>query len=133
MFTKINHIGIAVKNLEESMKFYRNQLGFTFNGVDEVASQKVKVAFFKIGETNIELVQATSEDSPIAKYLEKNREGIHHICYEVEDINAALDNLKSKGVKLIDNEPRDGAHGTKVAFVHPKASGGVLTEICQVG
>ncbi len=133
MFTKINHIGIAVKNLEESMKFYRDQLGFTFNGVDEVASQKVKVAFFKIGETNIELVQATSEDSPIAKYLEKNREGIHHICYEVEDINAALDNLKSKGVKLIDNEPRDGAHGTKVAFVHPKASGGVLTEICQVG
>lgn len=133
MFTKINHIGIAVKNLEESMKFYRDQLGFTFNGVDEVASQKVKVAFFKIGETNIELVQATSEDSPIAKYLEKNREGIHHICYEVEDINAALDNLKSKGVKLIDNEPREGAHGTKVAFVHPKASGGVLTEICQVG
>ncbi len=132
MFTKINHIGVAVKNLEESMKFYKDQLGFEFNGIDEVASQKVKVAFFKIGETNIELVQATSEDSPIAKYLEKNREGNHHICYEVDDINAALEELKAKGVKLIDNEPRDGAHNTKVAFVHPKASGGVLTEICQV-
>ncbi len=133
MFKKINHIGIAVKDLETSMKFYKDQLGFQFNGTDEVASQKVKVAFFKIGETNIELVQATSPDSPIAKYLEKNKEGIHHICYEVDDIDAALEHLKSKDVKLIDNEPRPGAHGTKVAFIHPKASGGVLTEICQVG
>ncbi len=133
MFKKINHIGIAVKNLEESMKFYKDQLGFEFNGTDEVESQKVKVAFFKIGEVNIELVQATSPDSPIAKYLEKNREGIHHICYEVDDINAALNHLKEKGVKLIDNEPRDGAHNTKVAFIHPKSSGGVLTEICQPG
>ncbi len=133
MFKKINHIGIAVKNLEESMKFYKEQLGFQFNGTDEVESQKVKVAFFKIGEVNIELVQATSPDSPIAKYLEKNREGIHHICYEVEDINSVLDTLKERGVKLIDNEPRKGAHNTKVAFIHPKSSGGVLTEICQPG
>lgn len=133
MFKKINHIGIAVKNLEETMKFYKEQLGFQFNGTDEVESQKVKVAFFKIGEVNIELVQATSPDSPIAKYLEKNREGIHHICYEVEDINSVLDTLKERGVKLIDNEPRKGAHNTKVAFIHPKSSGGVLTEICQPG
>ena len=132
MYKKINHIGIAVKNLEESMKFYRDQLGFEFNGIDEVASQKVKVAMFKIGETNIELVQAISEDSPIAKYLEKNREGIHHICYEVDNIEKALEDLKAKGVKLIDNEPRKGAHNTKVAFIHPKSSGGVLTEICEM-
>jgi len=131
MFKKINHIGIAVKNLDESMKFYKDQLGFEFKGIDEVESQKVKVAFFKIGETNIELVQATSPDSPIAKYLEKNREGIHHICYEVDDIEKALEELKAKGVKLIDEKPRPGAHGTKVAFIHPKSSGGVLTEICQ--
>ncbi len=133
MYKKINHIGLAVKNLDESMKFYKDQLGFEFKGTDEVASQKVKVAFFKIGETNIELVQATSPDSPIAKYLEKNKEGIHHICYEVEDIVSTLKNLKDKGVAMIDETPRPGAHGTLVAFVHPKSSNGVLTEICQHG
>ena len=132
MYKRINHIGIAVKNIDETMKFYRDMLGFEFKGMDIVESQKVKVAMFKIGETNIELVQATSEDSPIAKYLQKNKEGIHHICYEVDNIEKALEDLKAKGVKLIDNEPRKGAHNTKVAFIHPKASGGVLTEICEL-
>jgi methylmalonyl-CoA/ethylmalonyl-CoA epimerase len=132
MYKRINHIGVAVKNLEESMRFYRDQLGFEFKGIDEVKEQKVKVAMFKIGETNIELVQATSEDSPIAKYLEKNKEGIHHICYEVDDIVKTIEELKAKGVKLINDEPKNGAHNTKVAFIHPKSSGGVLTELCEL-
>ncbi len=132
MYKKINHIGVAVKDLDEAIKLYRDQLGLEFKGTDVVESQKVKVAFFKIGETNIELVAATSEDSPIAKYLEKNREGIHHICFEVDNINEALKELKQRGVKLINEEPRKGAHGTLVAFIHPKSTNGVLTEICQV-
>ena len=132
MYKKINHIGVAVKDLDEAIKLYRDQLGLEFKGTDEVESQKVKVAFFKIGETNIELVAATSPDSPIAKYLEKNREGIHHICFEVDDINRALESLKERGVKLINEEPRKGAHNTLVAFIHPKSTNGVLTEICQV-
>ncbi len=132
MYKKINHIGVAVKDLDEAIKLYRDQLGLEFKGTDEVESQKVKVAFFKIGETNIELVAATSPDSPIAKYLEKNREGIHHICFEVDDINKALSTLKERGVKLINEEPRKGAHNTLVAFIHPKSTNGVLTEICQV-
>ena len=132
MYKKINHIGVAVKDLDEAIKLYRDQLGLEFKGTDEVESQKVKVAFFKIGETNIELVAATSPDSPIAKYLEKNREGIHHICFEVDDINKALESLKERGVKLINEEPRKGAHNTLVAFIHPKSTNGVLTEVCQV-
>ena len=132
MYKKINHIGVAVKDLDEAIKLYRDQLGLEFKGTDEVESQKVKVAFFKIGETNIELVAATSPDSPIAKYLEKNREGIHHICFEVDNINKALESLKERGVKLINEEPRKGAHNTLVAFIHPKSTNGVLTEICQV-
>ena len=132
MYKKINHIGVAVKDLDKAIELYRDQLGLEFNGIDVVESQKVKVAFFKIGETNIELVAPTSEDSPIAKYLEKNREGIHHICFEVEDINKTLNELKSRGVKLINEEPRKGAHGTLIAFIHPKSTNGVLTEICQV-
>ena len=132
MYKKINHIGVAVKDLDKAIELYRDQLGLEFKGIDVVESQKVKVAFFKIGETNIELVAPTSEDSPIAKYLEKNREGIHHICFEVEDINKTLNELKSRGVKLINEEPRKGAHGTLIAFIHPKSTNGVLTEICQV-
>ena len=132
MYKKINHIGVAVKDLDEAIKLYRDQLGLEFKGTDVVESQKVKVAFFKIGETNIELVAATSPDSPIAKYLEKNREGIHHICFQVDNINDALKTLKEKGVKLINEEPRKGAHGTLVAFIHPKSTNGVLTEICEV-
>ena len=132
MYKKINHIGVAVKDLDEAIKLYRDQLGLEFKGTDLVESQKVKVAFFKIGETNIELVAAISDDSPIAKYLEKNREGIHQICFEVDNINEALKELKQRGVKLINEEPRKGAHGTLVAFIHPKSTNGVLTEICQV-
>ena len=131
MLTKINHIGIAVKNLEISIPFYRDQLGMTFEGAEEVADQKVKVAFLVVGESRIELLEPTAEDSPIAKFLEKKGEGTHHIAYEVADIEAALADLKAKGVRLIDETPRHGAHHSLIAFLHPKATGGVLTEICQ--
>lgn len=131
MTNKINHIGIAVKNLENSIPFYRDQLGMTFEGSEEVVEQKVRVAFLKVGDSRIELLEPTSPDSPVAKFLEKNGEGIHHMAYEVADISAALAELKKKEVRLIDEQPRHGAHGSLIAFLHPKASGGVLTEICQ--
>lgn len=133
MTEKINHIGIAVKNLEAAIPFYRDQLGMEFEGTEEVAEQKVKVAFLKVGESRIELLEPTADDSPVAKFLEKNGEGIHHMAYEVTDIEAALTDLKQKGVRLIDEKPRHGAHGSLIAFLHPKATGGVLTEICQTG
>ena len=131
MTDKLNHIGIAVKNLETSIPFYRDQLGMVFEGTEEVTEQKVRVAFLKVGESRIELLEPTSPDSPVAKFLEKNGEGIHHLAYEVADITAALAELKRKEVRLIDEQPRLGAHGSMIAFLHPKATGGVLTEICQ--
>lgn len=133
MTEKINHIGIAVKSLDNSIPLYRDQLGMEFEGTEEVAEQKVRVAFLKIGDSRIELLEPTAEDSPVAKFLEKNGEGIHHMAYEVADIEVALAELKQKGVRLIDEKPRNGAHGSLIAFLHPKATGGVLTEICQCG
>jgi methylmalonyl-CoA/ethylmalonyl-CoA epimerase len=133
MLKKINHIGIAVKNLEASIPFYRDQLGMAYEGTEEVAEQKVRVAFLQIGESRIELLEPTSEDSPIAKFLEKKGEGVHHMAYEVDDIEAALAKMKEQGVRLIDETPRRGAHNSLIAFLHPKATDGVLTEICQVG
>ena len=130
---KINHIGIAVKSLDAAIPFYRDQLGMRFEGTEEVAEQKVRVAFLQVGESRIELLEPTSSDSPVAKFLEKNGEGIHHMAYEVEDITAALTRMKEQGVRLIDEIPRNGAHGSLIAFLHPKATGGVLTEICQAG
>jgi len=131
MLKKIDHIGIAVHDLDETAKFYRDVLGMELQGIDEVKNQKVKVAFFKIGETNIELVMPTSEDSPVAKYLEKKGEGIHHICYATDDIEAEIQTMKAHGARMIDESPRLGAHGAKVAFIHPKSSKGVLTELSQ--
>ena len=133
MTKKINHIGIAVKNLENSIPLYRDQLGMEYEGSEDVAEQKVKVAFFKVGESRIELLEPTANDSPVANFLEKNGEGVHHIAYEVENIAAALAALKEKGVRLIDETPRRGAHNSLIAFLHPKTTGGVLTEICQPG
>lgn len=128
---KISHIGIAVTSLEAAIPLYRDVLGMEFEGTEEVAEQKVKVAFFIAGESRIELLEATTPDSPVAKFLEKNGEGIHHLAYEVDDVKAAIAALQAQGVRLIDNEPRRGAHGTSIAFLHPKATGGVLTELCQ--
>jgi methylmalonyl-CoA/ethylmalonyl-CoA epimerase len=133
MLTKINHIGIAVKSLDDSLPFYRDNLGMTFTGIEEVTEQKVRVAMLQVGESKIELLEPTSEDSPVAKFIEKNGPGIHHLAYEVEDIEAAIARLMADGARMIDEKPRNGAHGTRIAFVHPKSSNGVLTEICQCG
>ncbi len=131
MLKKIDHIGIAVKDIEETAAFYRDLLGMKFLGVEEVADQKVKVAFFEIGETHIELVCPTSPESAVAKHLEKKGEGIHHICYATDDIEAELARLKEQGARLVDEQPRIGAHGARIAFIHPKTSKGVLTELSQ--
>jgi len=133
MLNKVSHIGIAVKSLEVSIPFYRDVLGMPFEGTETVVEQKVKVAFLGVGESRVELLEATDADSPVAKFIEKNGEGVHHVAYEVDDLAAALAELKSRGVRLIDETPRGGAHGTQIAFLHPKASGGVLTELCQPG
>ncbi len=127
---KIDHIGIAVKNLEEGSKIYEI-LGIVSAGTEEVAEQKVRVSFFPVGDSEIELLESTAPDGPIAKYIEKNGEGIQHIALRVENIEEALAELKAKGVRLIDEKPRYGAGGAKIAFIHPKATGGVLLELSQ--
>ncbi|BAT72148.1 methylmalonyl-CoA epimerase [Thermosulfidibacter takaii ABI70S6] len=132
MLKKVNHIGIAVKSIDEAKKLYE-LMGLKVEGYEVVEEQKVKVAFIQVGETRIELLEATSDDSPVAKFIEKRGEGIHHIAFEVDDIEQALKVLKENGIKLIDEKPRKGAHNTKIAFVHPKSTNGVLMEICQEG
>lgn len=131
MPSQINHIGIAVHSIEEAAKFYTEKLGLKIGGTEEVASQKVKVAFLGIGEVRIELVEPTSPDSSVAKFLEKNGPGFHHIAYQVADVAAEVERLKADGVQMVDQTPRSGSHDTLIAFVHPKASGGVLTELVQ--
>ena len=131
MLTKINHIGVAVRSLDEALPYYRDALGMTLMGTEEVPSQLVKVAFLSVGESKIELLEPTSPESPVAKFLEKSGPGTHHVAYEVADIEAAIADLVGKGIRMIDQVPRNGAHGAKIAFIHPKSSGGVLTEICQ--
>jgi methylmalonyl-CoA/ethylmalonyl-CoA epimerase len=131
MPNKISHIGIAVEDIESAARFYTDALGLKLGGIEEVGDQKVKVAFLPIGEIRLELVQPTSPDSPVAKFLEKNGPGIHHIAYHVTDVAAEVERMKAAGVKMVDDTPRDGAHNTRVAFVHPRASGGVLTELVQ--
>uniref|UniRef100_A0A831UAS4 Methylmalonyl-CoA epimerase n=1 Tax=Geobacter metallireducens TaxID=28232 RepID=A0A831UAS4_GEOME len=133
MLKKINHIGIAVQSLADAVPFYRDNLGMAFLGTEEVAEQKVTVAFLQIGESKIELLEPTAEDSPVAKFMEKNGPGIHHIAYEVADIEAAIAKLTADGARMIDTVPRNGAHGARIAFIHPKTSRGVLTELCQTG
>ena len=130
---KISHIGIAVASIEEAAPFYRDTLGMEFEGTEVVAEQKVKVAFFAVGESRIELLEPTADDSPVAKFLERNGPGIHHVAYEVSNLEQRLAALKAEGVRLIDEAPRVGAHNTRIAFMHPKASGGVLTELCEHG
>ncbi len=128
---KINHLGIATKGIDEALKFWENALGLENVHTEVVADQKVRVAMLPIGESRIELLEATSEDSPIAKFLEKRGGGIHHIAVEVEDIEAALAKLKAEGMRLIDEKPRIGAEGCLVAFVHPSSANGVLLELVQ--
>ena len=129
--TYIEHIGIAVKNLDESIKFYENVFGLKCYAVEEVKDQKVKTAFFQIGETKIELLESTETDGPISKFIEKRGEGIHHIAFKTKDINSSLKELKEKNIRLIDEQPRKGAEGLNIAFLHPKAANGVLIELCS--
>jgi methylmalonyl-CoA epimerase len=128
---KINHLGIATKGIEEALKFWGDALGLENVHTEEVEDQKVRVAMLPVGESRIELLEPTSEDSPISKFLEKRGGGIHHVAVEVDDIEAALAKLKEQGARLIDEKPRLGAEGCLVAFVHPAASGGVLLELVQ--
>jgi methylmalonyl-CoA epimerase len=131
MIKSIDHLGIAVRNLDESVEYYENALGLHCHGREEVASQKVKTAFFEAGEVHIELLEPTSEDSPIAKFLEKNGEGIHHVAFAVDDIEGQLKKASENGVRLIHEVPFEGASDKLVAFLHPKSTHGVLTEFCM--
>jgi methylmalonyl-CoA/ethylmalonyl-CoA epimerase len=128
----LNHIGIAVRSLDERLAIYR-ALGLEVGGEEEVASQKVKVALLPVQGTRLELLEPTAADSPIAAFIEKKGEGLHHLCFEVDDIRAAMADLRAKGFQLLSDEPKPGAHGTQVCFVHPRSGGGVLIELCQVG
>jgi methylmalonyl-CoA/ethylmalonyl-CoA epimerase len=128
--SRVDHIGIAVKSIAESLKFYE-ALGLKSVGVEEVAEQKVRVAFLPLGEAEIELLESTSPDGPVAKYIDKNGEGIQHVALRVDNLVAALAELKAHGVRLIDEKPRYGAGGAKIAFVHPRSTGGVLLELSE--
>lgn len=131
MITKIDHIGVAVNSIDEASKVYTDILGLKLEGIEVVEEQKVKTAFIPVGESEIELLEATDPSSAVAKFIEKKGEGIQHIALRVENIDKALDELKSKGVRLIDEKPRKGAGGARIAFIHPKATNGVLIELCE--
>ncbi|MEJ2596147.1 MAG: methylmalonyl-CoA epimerase [bacterium] len=127
----IEHIGIAVKSLEESIPFYEEVFGLKCYAIEEVKDQKVKTAFFQIGNTKIELLESTDPEGPIGKFIEKRGQGIHHMAFAVKGINEALEEVRQKGVRLIDEKPRRGAEGLDIAFLHPKSTFGVLTELCE--
>lgn len=131
MITKIDHLGVAVRSIEATSKYYESALGLKCERIEEVASQKVRTAFFTVGDTHIELLEPTADDSPVAKFLEKNGEGIHHIAFATDDIGAQLGQASEAGVRLIHEVPIDGAGGKLVAFLHPKSTFGVLTEFCS--
>lgn len=129
--THIEHIGIAVKSLDESIPFYEEVLGLKCYAIEEVKEQKVKTAFFKVGQTKIELLESTDPEGPIGKFIEKKGEGMHHMAFAVEGLEEALVEVEKKGVRLIDKTPRKGAEGLDIAFLHPKSTHGVLTELCE--
>ncbi len=127
----IEHIGIAVKNLDESVKFYEEVLGLQCYNIEEVKDQKVRTAFFQVGDTKIELLESTDPEGPIGKFVEKKGEGVHHIAYAVENIEEKLRQAEEQGIRLVDKKPRKGAEGLDIAFLHPKSTHGVLTELCE--
>ena len=128
---KIDHLGIAVNSIEDGKNFWTDALGLEFEGSETVEEQKVTTAFFPVGESEVELLESTAPDGPIAKFLEKKGQGIHHVAFRVDNLEAALAELKEKGIKLIDEKPRMGAGGAKIAFLHPKATNGILVELCE--
>lgn len=129
--THIEHLGIAVKSLDEAIPFYENVFGLKCYAVEEVKEQKVRTAFFKVGATKIELLESTDPEGPIGKFIEKKGEGIQHVAFAVEGLQENLDELAEKGILLIDKQPRKGAEGLNIAFLHPKSTFGVLTELCE--
>jgi methylmalonyl-CoA/ethylmalonyl-CoA epimerase len=128
---KIDHLGLAVNSIDSGKRFWTDILGLPLEGTETVVEQKVTTAFLPVGESEVELLESTAPDGPIAKYLEKKGQGIQHVAFRVADIDAALAELKEKGVRLIDETPRIGAGGAKIAFLHPKETGGVLVELCE--
>jgi methylmalonyl-CoA/ethylmalonyl-CoA epimerase len=131
--TKIDHIGIAVPDMSSGAKFWTEALGLTYEAEEIVAEQKVKTAFLPVGESEVELLESTDPDGPVAKFIEKRGPGFQHIAFRVDDIDAALAELKEKDIALIDQEPRKGAGGARIIFIHPKATGGILVELCERG
>lgn len=131
MIKKIDHIGIAVRDLNEAVKLYENLLGLKVTGIEVVEEQKVKVAFLPTGDSEVELLESTTPDGPIARFIEKNGEGIQHIAFRVENLEERLAELKEKGVRLLDEKPRRGAGGAMIAFLHPKSTYGTLIELCE--
>lgn len=131
MVNKVDHIGIAVQNLDEALKFYEETLGIKCTSKEVVEDQKVKVAFLPIGDTEVELLESTDENGAIAKFIEKRGQGVQHIAYRVDNIEEAIAEMKEKGIRMIDEEPRYGAGGAKIAFLHPKSTFGVLIELCE--
>jgi len=131
MIKKVDHIGIAVKDMNAAIKFYEEVLGMKVEGIEVVEEQKVKTAFIPTGDSEVELLESTAPDGPIAKFIEKKGEGIQHIAFRVDNIEKALEELKAKGIRLIDEKPRRGAGGAKIAFLHPKATFGTLVELCE--
>ncbi|MPM07578.1 hypothetical protein SDC9_53884 [bioreactor metagenome] len=131
MVRKVDHIGVAVKNLDEALSFYENILGLKSAGKEVVEEQKVTVAFLPVGDSEIELLESTQEDGPIAKFIEKNGEGVQHIAYKVDNIEEAIAEMKEKGIRMIDEKPRYGAGGARIAFCHPKSTFGVLIELTE--
>lgn len=127
----INHIGIAVNSIEEQRHFYEKVLGAAYEGTEEIEDQKARVAFFRVGDVRLELLEPTNPASTVAAFIEKRGEGLHHIAYTVDDIAARIAELKAEGIRMIDEAPRPGAHGARIAFLHPKSSYGVLTELCE--
>jgi len=128
---KVDHIGIAVNAIDKGKEFWQETLGLEFEGLETVSEQKVTTAFFPVGESEVELLESTAPDGPVAGFLAKKGEGIHHVAFRVENLEDALAELKEKGVRLIDQTPRKGAGGAKIAFLHPKATNGVLVELCE--
>jgi len=128
---KIDHLGVAVNSIDETKGFWADVLGLKFEGSEIVEEQKVTTAFFPVGDSEVELLESTAPDGPISRYLEKKGEGIQHIAFRVENVEKALEELKEKGIKLIDEKPRKGAGGAKIAFLHPRSTHGVLVELCE--
>jgi methylmalonyl-CoA/ethylmalonyl-CoA epimerase len=127
----VEHIGIAVKDLDESIRFYEEVLGLQCYNIEEVKDQKVRTAFFQVGDSKIELLESTDPEGPIGKFVEKKGEGVHHVAFSVDNIEEELENAKQKGIRLIDEKPRKGAEGLDIAFIHPKATHGTLIELCE--